>query len=236
MDRREDAENYTYQKELEEERKQPDAARDEYVEENGVKFRVPYKMVREVTFSNVRKEELIDTEHAARLQYRLMLQEAVLFAKVEFVTRKIRITYNPDDVVNRKAKMSLQQLVEFLSKQGVNVSAEGPDTSQRDVDYYTEHYSYHFNPAVIREHPPYGYTREEWQEMKVEYEGKKVEYEKGKLDKFHAFQAEYLQEHPDLAEQLGIKLEAKPEDKSVLGRVLKKKKETRDKGFWFHGV
>ncbi|MCL5239393.1 MAG: hypothetical protein M1286_02895 [Candidatus Marsarchaeota archaeon] len=234
MDRRENTESYTYQKELEEERKQGNVEYNDYVDENGAKIRVPYKMVKEVTFNNVKKEELIDTEHAARLQYRLMLQEAVLFAKVEFVARKIHITYNPDTSANRKAKWSLQQAVDFLAGQGVHINPQ--EMEQHDVDYYKEHYSYHFNPATIREHPPYGYTRQEWQKMKAEYAAKKVEYEQGKLDKFHRFQANYLQEHPDLAAEMGVKIEPQKEDKSLLGKVLKKKPKKDEKGFWFHGV
>ncbi len=234
MDRREDSESYTYQKELEEERKQGKVEYNDYVEENGAKFRVPYKMVKEVTFNNIKKEEMIDTEHAARLQYRLMLQEPVLFAKVEFVARKIHVTYNPDDAVNRKMKWSLQQVVDFLAGQGVHIDPR--EMEQHDVDYYKKHYSYHYNPDTIREHPPYGYTREEWQKMKAEYATKKAGYEQGKLDKFHAFQEEYLREHPELAAELGVKIEPKKEEKDLVGKLLKKKAKKDEKGFWFHGV
>ncbi len=233
MDRREGTDDITYQKELERERAE-NKEYEEYVEENGVKFRVPYKTVKEVTFVNIRKDELIDAEHSARLQYRIMLLEAVLFAKVEFVARKIKITYNPLEAESRKAKMSLQQIVDFLAKEGVYVSTEG--MQERDVDYYNEIYKYQFNPPSIREHAPYGYTMEEWKKMKPEYEAGKNAYEKKKLEKFHAWQHEYLIQHPELAAQLGVKIEEEKKKKSVLDRVFKKKKDSGDKGFWFHGV
>ncbi len=234
MDRRENADTHTYQKELEKERAETKEY-NEYVDENGAKYRVPYHMVREVTFTGLKKEELIDTEHSARLQYRFMLMDSILFAKVEFVARKIKLTYNPETADNRKEKMSLQQIIEFLAKQGVHVDQQ--QMQQRDVDYYNEIYKYQYNPPSIREHPPYGYTLEEWRKMKAEYEAKKAEYEHGKLEKFHAFQNEYLREHPELAEELGIKIEPEKEEKGLIGKVLKKKKEKKDeKGFWFHGV
>lgn len=237
MDRRDNVDSSnTYAKELEKERAEG-REYDEYITEGGAKYRVPYRTVREVIFTSVEKEgEMRDTEHAARLQYRLMLQDAILFAKVEFVARKIKITYNPDNADNRKAKMSLQQISEFLAKEGVHVDIS--TAQQRDVDYYNEIYKYQYNPPSIREHPPYGYTLEEWRKgMKAEYESKKDEYEQAKKEKFHNFQDEYVREHPELAAELGIKIEPKKEDKSLIGRVLKKNKKSKDeKGFWFHGV
>ena len=235
MDKRGDAETHTYKQELEKE-KADSKEYQEYVDENGARYRVPYHMVKEIIFTGIKKEDLIDTEHSARLQYRLMLKDSILFAKVEFVARKIRVTYNPDTSDNRKEKISLQQLVDFLAKEGVHVDAQ--QAQQRDVDYYNEIYKYQYSPPSVREHPPYGYTLEEWRNgMKAEYETHKSEYDKAKLDKYHAFQNEYAQEHPELAAELGIKIETKKEDDSLLGRALKKKKEEKDeKGFWFHGV
>ena len=236
MDRREDADTYTYQKELEKERAETKEY-NEYVEENGLKYRVPFHTVRQIVFTDVKKEELIDTEHAARLQYRLMLQEAVLFAKVEFVARKISITYNPTGADNRKAQMSRQDVVDFLAKQGVHVGTNPESVSERDVDYYNEHYKYHYNPPSIREHPPYGYTLDEWRNgMKAEYETHKAAYDKAKLDKYHEFQNNYLREHPELAAEMGVKVQEPKEEKGILGKILKKKAKKDEKGFWFHGV
>ncbi len=230
MDRRDEEVNeYTYQKELEREKKDSKQY-NEYVEEDGERFYVPYRMVKEVTFGGISKEDMMDSEHAARLQYRLMLQEAVLFAKVEFVARKIRITYNPESAAdNRKAKTSREALAEFLAKEGVHVNERS--VAERDVDYYNEIYKYHFNPAVIREHPPWGYTMDEWKGMKAEYEAKKEGYELKKLSNFHEFQNEYLAEHPDVALQMGKKPVPKGAKRGLFG-----KKSTKEKGFWFHGV
>src|SRR5271155_4685102 len=103
MDRRENAPHETaYQQDL---KKQEVAATyDDMVVENGKSFRVPYKMVRQVYFSNIKKEELIDLEHAARLQYRLLLMDSVIKAKVEFAKLKIWIVFNPKEANNRKEK------------------------------------------------------------------------------------------------------------------------------------
>ncbi len=234
MDRRENTDDITYQKELEQERAE-NKAYEEYVEENGVKFRVPYKMVKEVTFTNLKKEELIDTEHSARLQYRLMLLDAVLFAKVEFVARKIKITYNPLEAESRKTKIGLQQIIDYLAKEGVHTSAQ--EMQERDIDYYNEIYKYQFSPPSIREHAPYGYTLEEWKKMKPEYEASKEIYEKEKLEKFHAWQHDYLIQHPELAAELGVKIEKEEAKPTFLGKIFKKqKKQEGEKGFWFHGV
>ncbi len=235
MDRREGVDQFTYKKELERELAD-EKEYDDLVDENGVKFRVPYQNVKEVVFTGLNKEQLIDTEHSARLQYRLMLLEAVLFAKVEFVTRKISITYNPESAVNRKEKMSLQQIVDFLAKEGVAIAPA--EMKERDVDYYKEHYSYHYNPPSIREHPPYGYTLEEWRKMKAEYTEKKAIFEQNKQVKYHNFQMNYLREHPELAEKLGVKIEPE-KPKTLLQKIFNKKKENKgekEKGFWFHGV
>ncbi len=237
MDRRDETETneYTYQKELERE-KSDSKQYNEYVEENGERFYMPYHMVKEVLFADISKEDLGDSEHAARLQYRLMLQEAVLFAKVEFVARRIKITYNPESATdNRKAKTTMEKLIEFLADEGVRVNTKS--VAERDVDYYNEIYRYHFNPQVIREHPPWGYTLDEWKGMKAGYEAKKATYEEQKLNNFHEFQNEYLGEHPELAEQIGVKhMPASGNKKGMLGLFGKKARKTKEKGFWFHGI
>lgn len=203
MDKRENSDAVTYQKDLEKELAEIKQY-DEYVDEKGVRLRIPYKNVKQVSFSNLKKEELIDAEHAARLQYRLMLLEAVLFAKVEFAERRITITYNPPEAQSRKEKMSLQQIVDFLAKENVRVDAQ--QMQEKDVDYYNEIYKYQYSPKSVREHPPYGYTLEEWGKMKADYEAKKAVYWKEDLEKFHAWQQNYLREHPELAAELGVEL------------------------------
>src|SRR5580700_4433856 len=108
-----------------------------YVVEDGKQYRVPYKIIKKATFTNVKKEELIDIPHAARLQYRLMLMDPVIKATVDYVKCKISILYNPREADNIREKISLEELTEFLSKQGVNVSAvQGDNTIIEDYDYY----------------------------------------------------------------------------------------------------
>jgi hypothetical protein len=232
MDRRESSEGVTYRKELENDQAE-NGEYEEYVEENGAKFRIPYKKLKQVVFSGIRKDELIDIEHSARLQYRLMLLEPVLFAKVEFVTKRITLTYNPLDAESRKEKMSLQQIVDFLAKEGVHIQPQ--EMQEREVDYYSEIYKSHFSPQTIREHAPYGYTLQEWRKMKPAYEASKGTFEKKKLEKFHAWQREYLGTHPELAQQLGVKIGGgKPH--SSTGKVPKGKKDEGEEGFWFYGA
>lgn len=226
MDKREEAAGNEYLKDLQQ---GGESSTVEYVVEGGNKFRVPYKMVKEVTFENVKRDELIDIEHAARLQYRLLLSDAILRAKVEFVKQRIRLTYNPEGTEVRNEKISLEGLVAILAAEGVHVDAS--HAVEKDVDYYKEIYSYQYNPPSIREHAPYGYTLEEWRTMKPEYERNKAKYEEGKLRKFQEFQGEYAGEHPELLKP-GVK--SKPQKKPLLGIFGKKKKG--EKGFWFHGV
>jgi hypothetical protein len=179
----------------------PDQDRDEYVEENGAKYKVPYQKVRRVTFNKLSKDELKDIEHSARLQYRLLLLDAILDAKVEFVTRKITLVYNPMESRNKKAKTSISEIMEFLGKEGVRVSKE--DANESDVDYYTEIYSRHYNPPLIRDHPPYGYTVAEWKKLKPNYERKKIQKVKKNRERFRNWQIKYLETHPELAAELG---------------------------------
>ncbi|MGD0510313.1 MAG: hypothetical protein ABSA33_00585, partial [Candidatus Micrarchaeaceae archaeon] len=157
-----------------------------YLTENGKQYRVPYRVIKQVIFTGLSKEELIDIPHAARLQYRLMLLDPVIKARVDFTKLKISVIYNPREADNYKEKISLDELIEFLSKQGVSVKSE--NTALQDYDYYKELYSYAYNPPVIRERAPYGYTKEEWQAMKPEYEKKLKESEAQKLEKFKQFQ------------------------------------------------
>ena len=143
------------------------------ITEDGKEYRVPYRVVKEIVFRGVSKEEMVDIEHAARLQYRLMLMDAVLRAKVEFNHGIITIVYNNPEAENRKEKISKDDLISFLAKEGVHVSAG----EERDFDYYKEMYSYQFNPPVIRERPPYGYSQEEWKRMKQSDRSRFNEYQ-----------------------------------------------------------
>lgn len=229
MDHRETNDVNAYEKDLKNE-----DIYDEYVTIDGKQFRIPYKMVKEVVFSDVKKEELISIENAGRLQYRFMLLEPILRAKVEFTKGKITVVYNPTTAKNRKEKMSREDIIAFLAKEGVNVS--GSPVSERDFDYFIEMYSYQFDPPSIRERPPYGYTSAEWHLMKDEY-NKKMQLTKQKTrNKFKEWQDGYAQTHPDvLGEYITEKV---PEKKGLMQKILKRKKgdKKNEKGFWFHGA
>lgn len=210
---------------------------DEYVTEDGKRYRVPYKIVKEVIFTNLKKEELIDIPHAARLQYRLMLLDPVIKARVDFTKLKMSIIYNPRTAEGIRAKMSLDELKEFLVKQGINVDPK--ETVEKDYDYYKDFYSYAYNPKVIRERAPYGYTKEEWQTMKPEWETKMKESEKTKQEKFKKFQQDYLERNPEMAPKIveGYKPTVETAKTGILGGLFGKKKKTeKEKGFWFHGI
>ncbi len=207
---------------------------DEYVTIDGKQFRIPYKMVKEVIISDVKKEELISIEHAGRLQYRFMLLEPVLRAKVEFTKGKITVVYNPTTARNRKEKMNLEDITKFLSNEGVHV-ATCPKT-ERDFDYFVEMYSYQFDPPSIRERPPYGYTAAEWRLMKNEYNSKMQLAKQKTRSKFAEWQSSYAEQHPDV---LGEYITEKPPEKLTLTKKIfgkKKGGKKDDKGFWFHGV
>ena len=70
-------------------------AQDLFVLEDGKKYRMPYHVVKRAVFSNLKKEDLIDIPHSARLQYRLMLMDPVIKAVVDFNELKITVIYNP---------------------------------------------------------------------------------------------------------------------------------------------
>lgn len=231
MDRRESApEESGFLKDL----KSEDVEYDDKVEYQGKMYRVPYKIVKEAVFSNLNPVELGSIEYSARLQYRLLLMDSVLKAKVEFIRNRITVTYNPLESPNRKEKISRQQLIEFLAKEGVTINPSS--ISERDVDYFEEIYKYQFEPETIREHAPYGYTIQEWKSMKPEYQAKLGLANAAKLDKFRQWQDSYLGQHPDVAKQYGYvpKEEKKP---SLTDRIMGRgKKKDKEKGFWFHGV
>lgn len=200
------------------------------VEYNGKVYRVPYRMIKEVVFSGLDSSELKSIENCARLQYRLLLMDAVLKAKVEFVKNRITITYNPQSAQNRKEKTSREELISFLEKEGVSMNAS--HVQERDVDYFEEIYKPQFEPATIREHAPYGYSREEWKKLKPQWQLNQEKLIKAKYEKFKAFQDNYLQEHPELAKEYGHN--PKPKKHSIIDRL--RGKGEKEKGFWFHGV
>lgn len=208
-----------------------EAEYDDRVTYNGKTYRVPYKMVKEIVITDVNKAELKDIEHSARLQYRLLLLDSVLKAKVEFIRGRIIITYNPKESPNRKPKISQEELVEFLAKEGVKV-----DTGRiagRDVDYFEEIYKYQYEPATIREHAPYGYTMEEWKKLKPGWEKLMEESKVKKYENFKKWQENYLETHPDLAKEYGYV--PKPKKLSIKEKIFGGKKD-KEKGFWFHGA
>ncbi|MEM3781514.1 MAG: hypothetical protein QXT43_00935 [Candidatus Micrarchaeaceae archaeon] len=170
-----------------------------YVIDEGEKYRIPYNIVKEVIFTNVKKEELINIEHSARLQYRLLLDDAILKAKVEFVKQTITIVYNPKGSGSRNAETSLEDIVQMLGNEGVHVDANA--AQKRDVDYAKEIWYPQFHAATIREHPPYGFTMEEWKKIKPEFEKNTAKARKKKWELFKKWQKKYEKLHPELLQQ-----------------------------------
>lgn len=178
----------------------------QYIIENGEKVRLPYRVIRRVVFSDLKKNELADVPHSARLQYRLMLKDAILKASVQFSRSSIAIIYNPKNADNLREKTSLEEIIKFLAKEGVHV--DKTQTDDQPYDYYKNFYSYAFNPPSIREHVPYSYTPEEWKKMKPKWEVQRAKNKNKSEEKFKQFQASYIAEHPELAKELNV--EAKP--------------------------
>ncbi len=233
MDRRESGPTETaYQRDLRLQREQGEGEYNDKIIENGKEYRIPYKMIKQVVFTNVQRDDLIDLEHAARLQYRLLLNDAILKAKVEFAKLTITIVYNPQDSGNYKDKISLEGIIDFLASEGVHVDPKAADVT--DYDYYKNMYSYQFDPEQIREHPPYSYTMEEWKKMKAKWTANAEKGERDKIVKFHEWQNSYSEQHP----QMNLGKMPVQERVTFLGKILggKKKDRGQEKGFWFHGV
>jgi len=171
MDRR-DTEQAQKQSEFEQE-SQMTKGESHFIMEDGKRFRMPYTIIKKVTFSNLDQKELIDIPHCARLQYRLLLFDAVIKAKVDFHKKFIRIIYNHPEADNIKEKISRDKLVEFLAGEGVHVKNDPVNMQEVDYDYKKELYDYAYFPPSIREAPPYGWTREEWKQHKEEEAKKK---------------------------------------------------------------
>ena len=229
MDRRDIREESGFAKDLK------NTGKDEYIDytitENGRSYRIPYKMVREMVITGVDKQELKDIPHSARIQYRLLLLDSILKAKIEFIRGKVTITYNPTGAANSKDKISKEEIINFFAEQGVHIDHKG--IAEREVDYINEIYKPQFDPAQIREHAPYGYTREEWKKMKPQYAERLLEGERKKQERFHEWQQSYIKKYPEIAKEYGI--EAEPEKKGFLARITSKKGKS-EKGYWFHGV
>ena len=215
------------------------ALHDETVEFEGKSFRIPFRFLKEIVFSDIDQAELKDIEHSARLQYRLLLLDPVLRAKVEFTKRRITVTYNPPEATNRKEKISKAKIIEFLAKEGVKVDEK--EVSERAVDYFEEIYKAQFKPAVIREHAPYGYTLDEWKSMKPAWEKKQQTAVKAKYKKFKEWQDSYLAQHEELAKEFGYVAKASEADseeskKEGTEKEGKERKNEGEKGFWFYGM
>ncbi len=207
---------------------------DPYVVENGKRYMVPYRIIKRAVFENIERAQLIDIPHAARLQYRLMLMDPVIKASVDFTKAKITILYNHIGADNNKEKISIEELTAFLAKEGVMTNPSY--TIIEDYDYYKNFYSYAYNPAKIRERAPYGYTMEQWQKMKPDWEIKMVEGEAAKKAKFKAFQESYLDSNPDAAAVVEPGRAPKKKQKPTLKERIFGKNNSNGKGFWFHGI
>ena len=66
MDHRENLDQNLYEKELKD---SEEKAYDDFVTINGKSYRVPYRMIKEVTFEGVSKAEMIALEHASSLHF-----------------------------------------------------------------------------------------------------------------------------------------------------------------------
>ncbi|MDE1856815.1 MAG: hypothetical protein KGH98_01885 [Candidatus Micrarchaeota archaeon] len=233
MDHREVVHESQYQKDLKQQAEAEEKEYDDYVVEDGKRFRVPYKMIKRVVFRDVSQKEMVDLEHAARLQYRLMLQDPIIKASINYVKSTITVLFNPDTAENRREKISVDQLIKFLADEGVHVDRSKMDLE--DYDYYKNFYSYAFNPPSIRERPPYGYSMKQWKDMKDEYLKKYEEGNVKKLEKFQQWRKEYEATHWNAEQAEGQNDNGK---KPLLAGIFsrKKPKANKDKGFWFHGV
>ena len=208
-----------------------------YVNEGGKNYRVPYRMIKKAVFTGVSKAEMVDIPHAARLQYRLMLMDPVIKATVDFTKSKITILYNPREADNMREKIGIDELIEFLSKNGIN-----PDRNKmsiEDYDYYKQLYTYAYNPDKIRERVPWGYTQEEWAKAKPEWEKKQVDESATKMAKYRKTQQAYLDANPEIAVKVDPNYKPTERKAGFFDKLLgkdKSKQAQKDKGFWFHGI
>ena len=162
---------------------------EDYINEDGALFRVPYRMIKKVTFSGLKKSDLIDQPHAARLQYRLLLHDEIIKAYVDHRDQSIMIIFNPKGADNLRKKSSLEDIIALLAGEGIHI--DKTKMNETDFDYYKELYSRMFNPVSVRENPPYGFSLYEWRGMKPKWKLKRELEEKKKLEKFRAWQKNY---------------------------------------------
>ncbi|MGC8571946.1 MAG: hypothetical protein ACP5RI_03335 [Candidatus Micrarchaeia archaeon] len=141
-----------------------------YVEEEGKLYKMPYRMIKRITFNNVDQKDLKDLAHSARLQYRLLNLDAIIKAKVNFVKKQIQIIYNNPEAENNKAKISREELIKFLEKEGIHINEK--DIVEEDFDYYKSFYSTTFFPKTIRNAVPYGWSKSEYEKIKKSIEAK----------------------------------------------------------------
>ena len=205
-----------------------------YFERQDSGCRVPYGIVRRVVFTNVKKSDMIDMPHAARLQYRLMLLDPVIKAAVDFTTARITVIYNPDTADNNMEKTSLRELKAVLGKEGIRTDKQ-VDVVDEDYDYYKNFYAYAYAPSLIRESIPYGYTAEQWRKMKPGWERKVGRAERARKAQFKKFQKEYLEENPEMAQKIDPSYN-KTAKKRSLGEKILGGKRGRGGGFWSRGA
>ena len=99
-----------------------------------------------------------------------------------------------------------------------------------DYDYYKNFYSYAYNPPSDKGEGPYGYTPEQWAEAQARVGAEAEEGKPGEAGKYKAFQEDYLEENPEMAQKIDPNF--KPRNKKGCG----KKESSGGKGFWFHGI
>ncbi|MCL5433803.1 MAG: hypothetical protein M1538_02385 [Candidatus Marsarchaeota archaeon] len=136
-----------------------------YIKEDGKLYRMPYKIIKKITFNDLNQKELIDIAHCARLQYRLLNLDAVIKAKVSFVKKQIQIIYNNLEADNNKAKINRNELIKFIEKEGLHIKND--KMIEENYDYYKEFYSSTFFPKSIRNALPYGWSKEEYEKIKA---------------------------------------------------------------------
>ncbi|MGC8662386.1 MAG: hypothetical protein ACP5RT_01210 [Candidatus Micrarchaeia archaeon] len=117
---------------------------------------IPYDKIRHVII-NVKKEELVDIPHSARLQYRLLTNDAIIKAKVNYQKGTIEIYYNPEEKENKSQlkKISLNKILEILEEN--NVHAKADDAKGEVVDYKETLFKEAYNPKEIKHIKPYGW-------------------------------------------------------------------------------
>jgi len=157
MDRRELHNTQGYAEELARESKEEIDVSKEYIKEGDALIRMPYRKIKKVTFTNIKKEELKDIPHAARLQYRLLTNDAIIKAKVHYQKELIEIYYNPKSSENKSTqpKMSLDEIIKILNENSVHPEKDA--IKEEIVDYKKTLFDRAFNAKQIRHAKPYSW-------------------------------------------------------------------------------